>query len=168
MRNDATIVLGAPQTQAEAVTACHALGEGLWTPPSDLSSADYLKYLGYQDSMHSRSGHGWTGAQWIGGQWHRGQPSSRQTQMFYIHGRINGLCRAITPYGQIRGIDCGVPLPALCTQSAPLSSATSTDTTIRFQTQVTSGNAVYTGSVGCGKNRYQKSQRLTLTLKIPR
>lgn len=76
-----------------------------------------------------------------------GPPNHPQIQqLYYISGNgPNGACQAITTSGQVVDVNCDIPLPALCTQSAQLSGINTTDTSARFQTSVTSGAATYTG-----------------------
>ena len=161
------IVLGTPETQAAAATACAALGEKLWTPPADLSNDNFLAYLAYQAGATSQP------AQWgpwktkrgypppvnsphggppQGGPWGpphgppHGPPFEPYEQLYYIAGSgAHGECQAITPNAQVVSVPCTVDLPALCTQTAPMSSINSTDTSSQYQTQVTSGSATYTG-----------------------
>ncbi|KAK3075435.1 hypothetical protein LTR53_001220 [Teratosphaeriaceae sp. CCFEE 6253] len=141
-RSEAVIVLGTPQTQAAAASDCAALGESLWTPPSDLSTNDFLAYLGYQSGEQGHS-HGW----WS----RRGYPPSwpshqRHGGLYFIAGTgSSGACNAITTSDRTVSSSCNALLPALCTQSATVSGINETDTSASIQTQVTSGAAVYTG-----------------------
>lgn len=126
--SDAVIVLGNAQTQAQARKACAALAESLWTPPSSAKDAVFLTYLNYQRGLdrEDRQTHG---------------------QRYYISGKdSHGSCKSIdSSSGHVQSVACKTKLPALCTQSAPLSYVNKTDTSVASQTQVTGGKAVYTG-----------------------
>lgn len=76
--------------------------------------------------------------------------------MYYIAGNQgNGQCQAITTSAQVVAVNYNAMLPALCSNSAPLSrispwtmNATPVavaDTSARFQTSVKSGDATFTG-----------------------
>lgn len=129
-RSDAVLVLENAETQIQATKACAALSESLWTPPSNANDADFLAYLIYQ--IDSRTSH-------------QGKPS--HGQLYFISGRdTHGSCKSIdSSSGRVELVACKTKLPALCTQSAPLSYVNNTDTSVARQTQVTSGKAVYTG-----------------------
>ncbi|KAK0818597.1 hypothetical protein LTR75_002510 [Friedmanniomyces endolithicus] len=144
-RGDVVIVLGTPQTQQAAASDCSALGESLWTPPSDLNADNFLAYLAYQSGQQSGSGHWWPSR---GG---RGYPPSypfgpSHGEVYFIaDSGSNGACKVITTSAQTFDMNCDARLPALCTNTAPLSGINYTDTSSRVQTQVASGNAMYTG-----------------------
>jgi len=154
-RNEAVIVLDAPQTQSAAASHCAAIGEKLWTPSADLSSNNFLSYLAYESGGQQGSGN-WARHEGPGP--HAGPPRGppqgphggphggpwSDQQLYFVAGSSGrGGCQAIAPSGQTTSVNCNAHLPALCTQSAPLSGINNTDTS--FQTQVSSGNAVYTG-----------------------
>lgn len=170
-RTDSVIVLGTPQTQSTAAAACAALGESLWTPPADLNSNNFLTYLAYQAGSQaggppswgpwkekrggppqSQPPHGGPGPKWppVGGPpfgpgGPHGPPVGGQ-QLYYIAGQgAHGECRAIMPNGVVLSVACSASFPALCTQTAPASTMNSSDTSAQYQTQVSSGDAVYTG-----------------------
>ncbi|KAK5698576.1 hypothetical protein LTR17_023527 [Elasticomyces elasticus] len=144
-RGDAVLVLETPQIQTAAASDCAALGESLWSPSSDLASNNFLAYLGYQSGQQSGSSH------WRPTRGGRGYPPShpwhsRHGGAYFTAGSgSNGACKAIASSGQTFDMSCNAVLPALCTQTAPLSSINYTDTSERVQTQIASGNAVYTG-----------------------
>ncbi|KEY73083.1 hypothetical protein S7711_06153 [Stachybotrys chartarum IBT 7711] len=54
-------------------------------------------------------------------------------------------CSAIDPDGQVRKVNCKDKLPALCTQSAPLSNINFEDTSAKFQINQTAGDLTLTG-----------------------
>lgn len=165
------IVLGTPQTKSAAASDCAALGESLWTPPSDLSANNFLTYLAYQNGSNATSqpghwgpwkekrgyppqfgppSHGPPGGSWgppghggPPGGW--GSPGAQQQQYFIASMGPGGACQAITPAGQVGTVNCNAVLPALCTQSAQLSGINNTDTSVGLQTEVTSGAATFVG-----------------------
>jgi hypothetical protein len=128
--NDAVVVLRIANTHDQAKKACAAISESLWTPPTNDDGAGFLAYLTYQTDLQTRSS---------------GERSYRQ--LYHVSGKDpHGKCRSIDPSsGHVRQITCKTKLPALCTQSAPLSYVNNTDTSVSRQTQVISGKAVYTG-----------------------
>jgi hypothetical protein len=115
-------VLKAAQTQEDAVKACAAIGEILWSPNSDPKLNSFLTYLDY------KVGNG-SDATPIGELW--------------VSSTSRDACHTITPSGQTRSADCKCRLPALCTQSAALSFVNGTNT--KYQIRVFSGDALYTG-----------------------
>lgn len=112
-------MLRTAQTKEDAVKACVAIGETLWTPASDSS---FLAYLSYD----AEDGSGAT-------------PLDR----LWVSSNSESVCNTITPAGQVGTGDCTVRLPALCTQSAALSSPSVSDT--KYQIRVSAGDAHYTG-----------------------
>lgn len=131
-------MLGTPRAQAAAAKDCAALGESLWapTPNLNLNGDSFLSYLAYQAGEPRPTPK--KGYPPLSGLSHQ--------QLYFVagHGR-KGACQAITTSAQIVSVSCNTVLPALCSQSAPLSGMNYSDTSARFQTQVSSGNAVYTG-----------------------
>jgi hypothetical protein len=125
--NDAVIALKTAQTHGQAKKACVALSESLWKPSSNVEDADFLAYLTYKPSSQhdSRSG----------------------TQLYHVAGKgPHGFCKSIDPSsGHVQPVDCEARLPALCTQTAPLSYVNITDVSASEQTAVSSGKAIYTG-----------------------
>lgn len=69
-------------------------------------------------------------------------------QRFYVAGSgPRKTCKSLDSLsGKTHPVTCNTKLPALCTQSAPLSYVNITDVTSAKQTKVRSGKAVYTGS----------------------
>jgi hypothetical protein len=134
-RQDAVIVVGTAGTHKQAERACAALSESLWTPPADVKTADFLDYLSYQTK------HGEETRQ-------KRETSLRPIeQRYYVAGSgFHKACKSIDlASGKARSTDCNTKLPALCTQSAPLSYVNITDMSPRRQTSVSSGKAVYNG-----------------------
>ncbi|KAK5138209.1 hypothetical protein LTR08_004905 [Meristemomyces frigidus] len=114
-RTDAVIVLSNPMTEPQAQTACASLGEKLWYPVEN--DFDFLQYLAYE---------GKNGPYWIAG---RQGPS----------------CKDFTANGTQGLKHCPNFMPALCTQSAPLSNWTYTDNSTTWQTTVATGSQTITG-----------------------
>ena len=114
-RTDAAIVLSSPMTEPDAQQVCAALGEKLWYPAE--GDGDFLKYLAYEGN---------NGPYWIAG---RQGPSCKD---FAADG-VRGLKR------------CPNLLPALCTQTAPLSNPTYADNSTTWQTTVNTGPQTITG-----------------------
>jgi hypothetical protein len=134
-RQDAVIVVGTAGTHKQAERACAALSESLWTPPADVKTADFLDYLSYQ-TTHGK------------GPRHSREKSLRpREQHYYVAGAgSHKACKTVDlSSGKVRPTDCNTKLPALCTQSAPLSYVNITDTSPSRRTSVSSGKAVYTG-----------------------
>lgn len=114
-RTDAAIILSTPMTEPQAQQACTVLGEKLWYPGA--GNGNFLRYLAYE---------GKDGPYWIAG---RQGPS----------------CKDFTADG-IQGLKhCPNLMPALCTQSAPLSNATYADNSTNWQTTVSTGQQTFTG-----------------------
>jgi hypothetical protein len=118
-RQDATIVLSASQPYEGALAGCNALQETLWTP-SNGTNIDFLPYLDFDKTTNN------TGLHWIGSQ-------------------STSECRAMTTLGKIQAVTCETHLPALCSQSASLSSPASTDAGPRWQASIKTGNATIVG-----------------------
>ncbi|KAK7550880.1 cholinesterase [Phyllosticta citricarpa] len=120
--HDAALVLGNLQTHDEAVLSCAALGEGLWEPPTtkNASSELGLSYLAYADPST------WDSDYWI-------QKSAAAN------------CRAITQDGLAYDVDCSDKLAVLCSNSAGLAVANTTNTSSQWQTTVKAGNLTLTG-----------------------
>ena len=114
-RTDAAIVLSTPMTEPQAQEACAALGETLWYP--DESNGDFLRYLAYE----------------------------QMDGPYWITGRQGPSCKDFTADGVMGLQHCPVLMPALCTQSAPLSNLTYADNSTRWQTTVASGQQSFTG-----------------------
>ncbi|KAK4548367.1 hypothetical protein LTR36_010238 [Oleoguttula mirabilis] len=114
-RTGAVIVLSTPMTEPQAQRACASLGERLWYP--DGSKNEFLQYLDFQGN---------NGPYWIAG---RQGPS----------------CKDLTANG-IQGLKhCPNLMPALCTQSAPLSNLSYADNATTWQTTVRTGQQTVTG-----------------------
>ncbi|EKG10361.1 Carboxylesterase type B [Macrophomina phaseolina MS6] len=112
----AAIVLSTPQTLEEARSNCAALGEQLWAPPANLSKSVSALSLGYV-------GHA----------------------LYWIDETAGQSGQAITQAGLISATDRHTKLPALCTQSAPLSTTNDVNTSPQWQILVRTGNQLVTG-----------------------
>ena len=106
-----------------AVVSCKILSEGLWSP-------DTIKFTDGLNSSLSYQAH-------IG-------PISA-SQLFWVDsGHPTANCRAIDIHGNIMPSDCALELPALCTQSAPVSTQAN-NTATGYLVNHLVGSQVYTG-----------------------
>ncbi|TPX13527.1 uncharacterized protein E0L32_005998 [Thyridium curvatum] len=109
------ILVSQKSTYGEASRSCALLGETLWDPDAASFAAALnasLSYQVYQGRAASDT------LYWIA----RSSSSS------------NGTCRAISPRGSVRSdVVCASELPALCTQSAPLSNSSTADSSERWR-----------------------------------
>lgn len=116
------LILLSRRSQSDASAACAALGEQLWSPELNTASIqanlDYLKY----------------------------EKKIDDTTLLWI-GSSNKDARAIGASGKVVSVDAGLRLPALCTQTAPFSTAQSQNTSTKWQVSVKSNNEEYTGYV---------------------
>ncbi|OCL13561.1 cholinesterase [Glonium stellatum] len=123
VRSEAAIVLSTPQSQAKAQSSCAAIGEKLWAPGSSTRNKDRLQFLRYLEY----------------------DPASPRFEFYRIDSGSPDNCHAISPSGEVQSVDCLAYLPALCTQSAPLSSSSSLDSSEKWQTTVSTGKQQITG-----------------------
>jgi carboxylesterase type B len=119
-RQESTIVIDKPQSHAVAVTSCVALGESLWSLEQCSQESDFLGYLGYGGQRHGQN-------------------------LYWVASTAGAKCNAVTPQGRSQQVPCDTPLPALCSNTAPLSSPQSTDNSSRWQSSVSTGNATILG-----------------------
>jgi carboxylesterase type B len=117
-RQTSVIVVSKCQSQVAATSSCAALGESLWSHEHHQEELGFLEYLDYADQGEE--------AYWIA--------STAHTK-----------CRAITHQGRTLELPCDTLLPALCQNSAALSSPQSVDTGSRWQTSVSVNNATLVG-----------------------
>lgn len=120
VRQAATIVLSARESKANAQAACEALQETLWSP-GEGADLDFLRYLDHD------------------------QPSDEVGQYWIGSARNSTTCITITTVGEISEVPCATTLPALCSQSAALSSKSSNNTGPQWQTTVRTGEANIVG-----------------------
>jgi len=116
------ILLDDPRPYSDAVTACRALGEEVWSPERNASSIrPNLDYLRYQGKVNSAS-------------------------TLWIASRGNST-RALSVSGSISRADPASRLPVLCTQTAPYSSDKVQDTSRRWRVAVEANNQTVNGWV---------------------
>lgn len=117
-RTGAAIVLSGPVSQAEAEAACAAIGESLWSPPQTTNPKhNYLQFLVHQ----GLGGPYWTGS------------------------KYGPVCEYVGTNGFSQSRHQPDMMPAVCTNTAPLSNLTYQDNSTLWQTQVKAGNSWYTG-----------------------
>lgn len=117
--NSSIIVLSA-RPYSDALTACKALGEQLWSPDiGNASIQNSLDYLKYKDTALGSSSF-WIASKGVGS-------------------------RAIDRTGRISWPAIASRLPVLCTQSAPFSNETFKDTSEQWQVTVRSNGEYLTG-----------------------
>lgn len=111
----------------DAVAGCEALSEALWSPEDATTSIQAnLDYLVYQAKATA---------------------SSR----FWVAAAEGGSARAISAAGHVSVVvDPGLALPALCTQSAPLASASNYDTSADWRVSVHANDEDLVGLVVLG------------------
>ncbi|KAF1980182.1 alpha/beta-hydrolase [Bimuria novae-zelandiae CBS 107.79] len=71
--------------------------------------------------------------------------STREVEQYWVGSEQNPTCRAITTFGKLKTLPCDARLPALCSQSAPLSSLSNSNNGSQWQTTVQTGEAAITG-----------------------
>ncbi|TPX09834.1 uncharacterized protein E0L32_009025 [Thyridium curvatum] len=117
---DSGFILLSKRTFAEAVETCEALGEQLWAPELNLGdirpNLDYLIFQG----------------------------ATSESTTFWI-GAKDGKARAATSRGMMATMDPDERMKALCTHSAPYSTAAVADTSEKWQLTVTSSHQDITG-----------------------
>ncbi|EMD59954.1 hypothetical protein COCSADRAFT_203020 [Bipolaris sorokiniana ND90Pr] len=119
-RKTATIVLSARQSNDKAQTTCKQLHETLWEPEIR-TDFGFLKYLEHANA-------------------------AEESDLYWIGGRGQSGCRAITTNGTIHDHDCKAILPVLCSQSAALSFPRNDDISKNWQVAVNAGKASILGS----------------------
>jgi carboxylesterase type B len=119
-RQASVIVVSKCQSYSVSASSCAALGETLWPVEQTSQELGFLRYLGYSNKTGSQG-------------------------LYWVAGTTHTTCSAITIQGRIQRLPCNTPLPALCFNSAALSSPESTDNSSKWQTAVTTGNATITG-----------------------
>lgn len=119
-RQASAIVVSKRQSHSVSASSCAALGETLWSVEQAPHERGFLQYLGYSSKTHNRD-------------------------LYWVAGTTNATCSAITAQGRTQRLPCHILLPALCHNSAALSSPESTDSSSKWQTAVTTGNATIVG-----------------------
>lgn len=114
------MILLSSRSYADAVSGCHALSEELWSPGQDPAriqrNLDYLVYEG---------------------------EAGANTQ-FWIASHDNHT-RALSVSGSVSTAQPGLELPALCSQSAPFTNISHTDTSRKWQVSVRSNDEELVG-----------------------
>lgn len=108
--------------QKDAAARCTSFGETLWDPKAQDFNLGLDRSLAYQVY----------------------QGNYGKSQLFWVASDRKG-CRAIDAQGKTKVVSCSQKLPALCTQSAPIPSATFTNTSARFQVAQNVGKQTLTG-----------------------
>ncbi|KAJ4985919.1 Para-nitrobenzyl esterase 4 [Stagonosporopsis vannaccii] len=119
-RQASAIVISQRQALPAAVSSCAALGESLWSHKALPQELDFLRYLEYGTERHGQD-------------------------FYWVASTTHARCNAVSAQGRTQQLPCDTPLPALCQNSAALSSLALTDTSNRWQTAVSTGNATITG-----------------------
>jgi acetyl esterase/lipase len=122
----AFLILHTPHSHSNAAQSCSSLSETLWDPRSTNNSTESLSVLRYLDYGKDTDD---VGLYWINS-----------------GNKDNKTCRTIDTHGTIlEKQDCSSYYPALCSQSAPWSSPSTSDTSPEYQVSVQTGNAIITG-----------------------
>ena len=121
----AAILVGQTGTYRKAEATCKLLGETLWDPDTQDFEAGLRTSLAYQVYLKSAIE---SGLYWV---------ANRQGN--------NDSCRAINPQGKLSDLDCKREAPALCTQSAPVSTSNVADNSTRWWVQQTASKVQFTG-----------------------
>lgn len=119
-RQASTIIVSKPQSYSASLSSCAALGESLRSIQRFSQELGFLEYLGYGNQRHGQN-------------------------LYWVASTAEAECKAITAQGRSQQLPCDTPLPALCNNSAPLSSLESTDNSSKWQTSVSAGNATILG-----------------------
>jgi poly(3-hydroxybutyrate) depolymerase len=115
------ILINQASSYASASASCKLLGETLWSAAGAGFSSGINSTLSYQRYL---------------GQFNNGQ-------LFWVSGSTSTKCSAMNCEGMISQVDCGKVLPAMCSQSAPVSNFTFTDNSPAFQiTQQVGGQSI--------------------------
>ncbi|KAK6527382.1 hypothetical protein TWF281_010562 [Arthrobotrys megalospora] len=116
------ILVEAEKSFLMARKACENLGESLWSPETERFTAGLNNSLSYQKYLGKFS----------------------ESQQFWVES-AGAACRAIDFKGKPHILECHKKLPAICTQSAPLSNLTFIDTSPRFHITKAMGDQTLTG-----------------------
>lgn len=119
-RQASAIVVSKPQSYSAAVSSCAALGEGLFPIEQESQELGFLQYPGYGSKTYNQ-------------------------HLYWVASTTNAKCNAISAHGRTQRLPCTALLPALCNNSAAISSPARVDTSSRWQTAVTTGNATIVG-----------------------
>ena len=119
-RQVSAIVVSKRQPHSASASSCEALGETLWPIEQTSQELGFLGYLEYANKKHGQD-------------------------FYWVANTTHAKCSAITVQGRTQQLPCDTLLPALCNNSAVLSSVESTDTSTKWQTAVSTGNATVIG-----------------------
>ncbi|KAH7322392.1 camp-regulated D2 protein [Stachybotrys elegans] len=118
------ILIEQAKTYHAAVEACGQLSESLWSNANNISYASLKASLAYQVY----------------------QGNHAADAKFWIERETDGCeCRAVGADGSLHYVKCSIPLPVLCSQSAPVSNASFEDTSPRYQITQQVGDSQMTG-----------------------
>lgn len=119
-RKASAIVISKRLPLSAAKSSCAALGESLWSYKTRSQEPGFLQYLDYGSERHGQD-------------------------LYWVASTAHAECNAVSAQGRTQQLPCDTPLPALCQNSAALSSLESTDTSSNRHTAVSTGNATITG-----------------------
>jgi len=118
------ILLSQPSPYSAASSSCALLGETLWDPSTHSFSAGLNASLSYQHY----------------------QGLASNSTLYWVAGNSSStLCTSLDPYGTLHTLDCTRALPALCTQSAPISTSSASNTSAAWQVQLPLDRVLLTG-----------------------
>ncbi|KAL2132246.1 hypothetical protein VTI74DRAFT_4041 [Chaetomium olivicolor] len=121
----AAILVSKPSSFDGASASCKLLGEELWNPDKADFRTTLSKALGYQE--------------------YQGLASRGQLYWISKAKSCGSNCQAIDAQGKTYHIDCQKKLPTLCTQTAPVSTTSVSNSTAEYQVQQTVGKKLLTG-----------------------
>jgi carboxylesterase type B len=117
-------ILLQPSTFSIAAKRCASLNEKLWSPLTSKFNAGLNDSLSYTAFINANNG----------------------KRLYWISTASEASsCNAITTNGTLTTASCKEIIPGLCTQSAPNSPANTSDTSLKFQVTVQSGDQKITG-----------------------
>ncbi|KAF3023170.1 hypothetical protein E8E14_014148 [Neopestalotiopsis sp. 37M] len=121
---DGAILVNQPVSYNVTSSLCTQLSETIW-------SHNATKFNAGLDSS-------------ISGLVHTG--NIREDQLFWVASSPNdGSCPGMDTSGRVQSLDCGILLPVLCTQSAPVSNSTHSDTAATWQISHMVADSTFTG-----------------------
>ncbi|KAK3896585.1 hypothetical protein C8A05DRAFT_39871 [Staphylotrichum tortipilum] len=119
----AAILVSQPSPFESGLISCALLGEEPWSPEKANFKAALKNSLGYQEY----------------------QGLSPKGQLYWISKSCDSSCRAIDAAGKVHPVECSDGLPTLCTQGAPVSNSTVSDSSASWQMQQFVGSKLLTG-----------------------
>lgn len=124
-RTTGAILIGPVLSYSNAEKTCALLNEKLWSP----QSGDFDAGLNNSLSYHVYSS----------------KESKDPSGLYWVAKGNSSTCNAVTAKGKIEKTSCDKPLPALCTQSAPMAHPAWADTSPRYQISQRVGRQILTG-----------------------